>query len=216
MYTPHQFALEDPGQVADLVRTVGAADLVSVGPDGTPLATRLPVLWDQEVGVLHAHFARANEHWRHIADGARGLAVVTAAEAYISPSWYASKAEHGRVVPTWNYSQVHFAGTLTVYDDTDWVRAMVTRLTEQHEHGRRQAWSVSDAPERFMTGQLRAIVGVELRIDRVEAKAKLSQNRSDADRTGVVIGLRTETSARAREVAEAVADAQRRADDRSG
>lgn len=216
MYTPHHFALQDPAQLADLVRSVGAADLVSVGPDGTPLATRLPVLWDQEHGVLHAHFARANDHWRHIVDGARGLAVVTAAEAYISPSWYASKAEHGRVVPTWNYSQVQLAGSLTVHDDPDWLRVMVTRLTEQHESGREPAWSVNDAPATFVAGQLRAIVGVELRIDRVEAKAKLSQNRSEADRTGVVAGLRAEAAPRAGEVADAVAHAQRPAPGRSG
>jgi transcriptional regulator len=110
----------------------------------------------------------------------------------VSPNWYASKAEHGRVVPTWNYTTVHLTGRLYVHDDVDWLRTLVTRLTERHESHRQQPWAVTDAPERFVDGQLRAIVGVELAIERVEAKHKLSQNRPEADRAGVVEGLAAE------------------------
>jgi transcriptional regulator len=138
------------------------------------------------------HLARANPHWRDVADGAPALAIVTGAEAYVSPAWYASKSEHGRVVPTWNYSQVHLTGRLTVHHDPAWLRDAVTRLTEAHERPRPDPWSVTDAPEAYVGKQLRAIVGLELAVEKVEAKAKLSQNRSDADRAGVVRGLRAE------------------------
>jgi len=151
------------------------------------------VLWEGD--RLQGHLARANDHWRAIRDAgpqAPGLAVVTGPEAYVSPSWYAAKAEHGRVVPTWNYTQVQLVGRVEVHDDPDWVLDLVTRLTEVHEHGRPAPWAVNDAPAAYVRGQLRAIVGVELHVERVEAKAKLSQNRSAADVAGVVEGLRAE------------------------
>lgn len=130
--------------------------------------------------------------------------MVTGADAYVSPSWYASKAEHGRVVPTWNYSAVHLRGPVTVRDDLDWVRSAVTRLTERHEAARPAPWSVSDAPEKFVTAQLRAVVGIEMQIESVEGKAKLSQNRSDADRRGVITGLHHESTNTSDEVAGAM------------
>jgi transcriptional regulator len=190
VYVPHFNAINDEAEVHDLVASVGSAQLVTVGSDGYPLATLLPVIWDGDRLVFH--MARANQHWRSIAAGSAGLAVVTAAEGYVSPSWYATKAEHGRVVPTWNYSGVHFTGRVTTHDDADWLLDAVTRLTGLHESGRPQPWSVSDAPADYLRKQLRAIVGVELVIEQVEAKAKLSQNRSEADRAGVVEGLRTD------------------------
>jgi transcriptional regulator len=115
--------------------------------------------------------------------------IVRGPDAYVTPTWYASKAEHGRVVPTWNYEVIHVHGTVTVHDDTEWLATLVRKLTDQHEHDRPAPWSVDDAPERFVAGQLRAIVGVEVAIERVEAKFKLSQNRPEAD-IGVVAGLR--------------------------
>lgn len=192
MYVPHHFALDDPAEVVALVASVGSADLVTVGPDGTPVATLLPIMWQPDRDRIVAHMARANPHWRLIHDDVPALAIVNAAQAYVSPSWYASKAEHGRVVPTWNYSSVHLTGTLRVHDDADWVREAVTTLTEVHESGRERPWAVTDAPERYVEGQLRAIVGIEMTVSSVEAKAKLSQNRSDADRAGVVAGLLAE------------------------
>ncbi|MEO6470822.1 MAG: FMN-binding negative transcriptional regulator, partial [Aeromicrobium sp.] len=113
-------------------------------------------------------------------------------QAFISPSWYASKAEHGKVVPTWNYSAIQFAGTITVHDDPDWVRRAVTELTDRHEGRRSEPWAVTDAPGAYVAGQLKAIIGLQMTVERVEAKAKLSQNRSAADRAGVVAGLRAE------------------------
>ncbi|MBL7501854.1 FMN-binding negative transcriptional regulator [Frankia sp. CNm7] len=192
MYLPVAFRVDDEAQVRDFVADRGSATLVTVGPDGQPDASLLPVLWEDDLVV--AHLARANDHWRRIAtggaaDGAPALLVVTGPEAYVSPSWYPSKAEHGRVVPTWNYSAVHLRGRVTVRDDAEWLRGVVTRLTDRHETGRELPWAVGDAPERYLERQLRAIVGVCLRVESVEAKAKWSQNRSDEDRAGVLAGL---------------------------
>jgi transcriptional regulator len=140
--------------------------------------------------------------------GGPALAVVTGAQAYVSPAWYASKAEHGRVVPTWNYSAVHFTGRVQVHHDTDWLRAAVTRLTDLHEGRRDEPWSVADAPTRYVDGQLRGIVGIEMTLERVEAKAKLSQNRSAEDRAGVIDGLRREGGATGRAMADVMARRQ--------
>ncbi len=206
MYVPHFNRVDDAAEIHELVRQVGAADVVTVGPDGTPVSTLLPVMWSEDGTVVIAHMARANGHWRHIAraqqDGeVKALAIVSGLQAYISPSWYAAKAEHGRVVPTWNYSAVHLTGTVTVHDDAEWVREAVTRLTQTHESGRATPWAVTDAPETYVTKQLRAIVGVEMRVHIVEAKAKMSQNRSEADRAGVAGGLAADQDPRARAMA---------------
>jgi transcriptional regulator len=203
VYVPHFTAVEDEAQVRAFVEAARVAQFVTVEPDGTPTATLLPVLWDGD-RVL-AHLARANTQWRSIAPGAPGLMIVSGPDAYISPAWYASKAEHGRVVPTWNYSAVHLTGTVTVHQDPEWLLSMVSRLTDRHEAGRPDPWSVSDAPERYRMGQLRAIVGIELAVARVEAKAKMSQNRSDADREGAIAGLRTEGGPMEWAVADTVA-----------
>ncbi len=200
MYVPRFNRLEDAAEIRALVAVVGSAQLVTVGSDGFPLATLLPVLWEEDRLVFH--MARANDHWRRIASGAPALAVVSGAEAYVSPAWYASKQEHGRVVPTWNYSAVHLTGRVQVHDDADWVREAVSRLTDRHEGRREEPWSVTDAPEVYVEKQLRAIVGVEMTVDTVEGKAKLSQNRSEEDRRGVVDGLRREGAGREHQVAE--------------
>jgi transcriptional regulator len=123
---------------------------------------------------------------------AEALVIVHGPQAYVSPSWYESKARHGRVVPTWNYETVHLAGKVTFQHDQEWKRGLVTRLTRLHEGTRDHPWAVSDAPPEYIDGQLRAIVGVELVITSIEAKQKLSQNRSELDRLGVVAGLRAE------------------------
>ena len=210
MYVPRANAVQDPDEVRAMVAAVGSAHLVTVGADGFPQATLLPVLWDGD--RLQGHLARANDHWRAIdasRPGAPGLAVVTGPEAYVSPSWYAAKAEHGRVVPTWNYTQVQLVGRVEVHDDPDWVLDLVTRLTQVHESDRTAPWAVDDAPAAYVRGQLRAIVGVELHVERVEAKAKLSQNRSAADVAGVVAGLRADGTAEGTAVAERMEQASR-------
>ena len=190
MYAPAFNRVEDEEQARRMVAATGAAEHVTVGADGYPVATLLPVLW--RGGRVLAHLARANPHWRQITDGSPGLLVATGPQAYVSPSWYAAKAEHGRVVPTWNYTTVHLTGRVRVHDDVEWLRAMVSALTAEHESHRDRPWEVTDAPGPYVDGQLRGIVGIELTVERVEAKAKLSQNRSDADRAGVVTGLRAE------------------------
>ena len=131
--------------------------------------------------------------------------MISGAEAYVSTAWYPSKSEHGRVVPTWNYSAVHVTGRAEVHDDADWLREAVTRLTDTHEQSRDEPWAVDDAPDRYIDKQLHAIVGIELVIERVEAKAKLSQNKDDADFGGVISGLRCEGAGRDRLVADAMA-----------
>jgi transcriptional regulator len=203
VYIPHFNAMDDETEIRRLVATVGTAQVITVGADGYPRATLLPVLWHGDRVI--AHMARANEHWREIAPGSPALLVCSGVEAYVSPSWYASKREHGKVVPTWNYSAVHLSGRATVHDDPEWVRAAVTELTGEHEHGREHPWAVSDAPEKYVEGQLRAIVGIEVAVERVEGKAKLSQNRSEADQDGVIAGLRAEPGDQAHAVAAEMA-----------
>ena len=186
LYVP-RFNVMDADDVRPFVEAVATAQLVTVGDDGVPDATFLPVLWEGD--RLVGHLARANAHWRRIVDGSPALAIVTGRDTYVSPSWYAAKAEHGKVVPTWNYSVVHLRGRIVVHDDPAWVRALVTRLTDRHESSRDEPWAVTDAPSDYIEKNLRPIVGVELVVESVEAKAKLSQNRSDEDRTGVARGL---------------------------
>lgn len=189
VYTPAFFAAS-PETVDELLSGLRAADLVTTTEDGLA-ATFLPLLFDPdrggEHGALIGHVARANDHWRRPAIG-EALVIVHGVDGYVSPSWYASKAEHGRVVPTWNYVTAHIYGELIVHDDVEWVEDVVRRLTDKHEAGREHPWSADDAPADYFAGQLRAIVGVEVRITRIEAKAKLSQNRPAADIEGVIAG----------------------------
>ncbi|WP_024936357.1 FMN-binding negative transcriptional regulator [Actinomadura welshii] len=192
MYVPAHFSADD-AEVRELLAGCGAADLVTSTPRGL-VATYVPVLYDPDAGehgALLAHVARNNDQWREPAAG-ESLFILHGPDAYVSPSWYASKAEHGRVVPTWNYLTAHVYGRLVVHDDPEWVGRMVRRLTDRHENGRTPAWSVDDAPPAFVEGQLRAIVGLELVITRIEAKAKMSQNRPEADVAGVVEAYRAQ------------------------
>ena len=188
MYVPAHFAAPDDA-LAQLMAAPGAVDLVSSTADGLT-ATTMPMLHDPASSALTGHLARTNTQWRDTVGEV--LVIVRGPDAYVSPSWYASKAEHGRVVPTWDYVVAHVHGALVVHEDADWLAAHVRRLTCAHEGPRPEPWSVDDAPERFVAGQLRAIVGVEVRITRVEAKWKLSQNRSAPDVDGVVRGLRAD------------------------
>ncbi len=196
MYVPRHFAADD-ATTAELLAGAGAAHLVTATADGL-VATRLPYVWAPEVGArgaLQAHVARTNDQWRRPPVG-EAMAIVHGPDAYVTPSWYASKAEHGRVVPTWNYLTAHVYGRLVVHDDEDWLAAHVRALTDRFEAGRPGPWSVEDAPPHFVAGQLRAVVGLELVVTRVEAKAKLSQNRSGADRDGVAAGFDASGDAR--------------------
>lgn len=189
MYIPSHFAADD-AVVRDLLVNHGAGNLITATPDGL-LATLLPFIYDPSIGAhgaLLGHLARNNVQWKTPVNG-EALAIVAGPDAYITPAAYASKAEHGRVVPTWNYVTAHVYGSLVVHDDVVWLDSLVRRLTEKHEAAAGSSWAVDDAPEAFVRGQLRAIVGVELLISRIEAKAKLSQNRSEADVEGVIANL---------------------------
>jgi transcriptional regulator len=199
VYLPHFNRMED-AEVGAFLDSVATAELVTVGADGYPVATLMPFLRDGDRVLMH--MARGNAHWQAIEPGTPALAIVAGAQAYVSPAWYATKREHGRVVPTWNYSAVHLTGRVTAHHDTTWLRDLVERLTDRHEHDRPQRWSVDDASADYIDKQLRAIVGIELVVESADGKAKLSQNRSDADRRGVVAGLRAEGDPVAHRVAD--------------
>jgi transcriptional regulator len=191
VYEPPSFAVTDLATLHDLIDDLAAAHLVMHDlAQGTICSSFLPLLLDRadtELGVLRGHLARANPDWRHA--GPQALALFAGPHGYISPSWYPSKAEHGKVVPTWNYVVVQAHGTLIVHDDTTWVRNLVTRLTDHHEASRVDPWAVTDAPTEWVEQMLRGIVGVELRITQLHGKVKMSQNRSAADRAGALAGL---------------------------
>jgi transcriptional regulator len=189
VYVPAHFA-PDAATVRELLSRPQAADLVTLTEDGM-VATFLPFVFDADAGehgVLRGHLARNNDQWSRPAVG-EALVIVHGPDAYVTPNWYASKAEHGRVVPTWNYVTAHVYGQLRVHDDPAWLDGLVRELTHLHEAGEAAPWAVDDAPAAFVAGQLRAIVGVELVISRIEAKVKMSQNRPSADVDGVVAGL---------------------------
>ncbi|HTY72732.1 MAG TPA: FMN-binding negative transcriptional regulator [Actinomycetes bacterium] len=204
MYIPRHFAA-GADDVRALLAGLGAADLVTM-TDGGLVASFLPLLHEPEPGPygrLLGHLARPNDQWSRTPTG-EALVIVHGPNGYVSPTWYAAKAVHGRVVPTWNYVTAHVYGRLVVHDDPVWLQSLVRRLTERHERGRDPVWSVDDAPEEHIAGQLRAIVGIEVLISRVEAKLKLSQNRPASDLPGLVAGLRADGQ---EELAGAVADA---------
>lgn len=215
MYQPAhgKFEVEDAAAyLADLCAVVPAT-LVTHGPGGFR-ATILPMLFDGDQGphgMLRGHLARGNPQWREIeasvaagGDGAgEALAIFDGPDAYISPAWYEEKRLTGKVVPTWNYATVQAHGTISTIHDPDWLIPHVSRLVERHESGRPDPWSVTDAPEDYVRTQARAIVGLQLLITRIEAKAKLTQNRSAADIEGAIEGLRA-GSPREQAVAEAM------------
>jgi len=198
--TPPAFRDADLPRLHDHIRRAPFATLVTVAragaevDDAGPIASHLPLMLDERPGasgVLLGHLARANAQW-HASDLSRpALAIFPGPDAYISPSWYPAKREHGRVVPTWNYSVVHARGRLEVFEDEESLRDVVERLTRRHEGTLPAPWNVDDAPVDFVRGQLKGIVGVRLVIEALEGKAKLSQNRPQADREGVVSGLAT-------------------------
>ena len=168
------------------------AALVTLGPDGLT-ADHIPLELDSEpapLGTLRGHVARANPVWQIYRKDVEALAVFQGPDVYVSPAWYPTKQETGKVVPTWNYAVVHAHGPLRVVDDPEWLRALVTRLTDRHEAGRAQPWRVTDAPADFIDGMLKGIVGLEIPITRLDGKWKMSQNRNAVDRAGVVQALR--------------------------
>ncbi|WHS60316.1 FMN-binding negative transcriptional regulator [Pseudomonas sp. G2-4] len=191
MYNPKAFAAEDLPQLHGMMNDCRLAVLITHGEDGLQ-ASHLPLLLDTQQGPngsLYGHMARANPQWRDLEAGAEALVVFAGADAYVSPGFYPSKAEHGKVVPTWNYLAVHAYGTAEVFSDPHRLRNLVGALTDRHESGRAQPWTIDDAPAEYVDSMLKAIVGFALPIQRLEGKRKLSQNRSLADVAGVRNGL---------------------------
>lgn len=191
MYLPAHFAIEDAATLHALMREHPLGALVRTVPDGLA-ADHLPFELDTATapyGLLRAHVARGNPLGHEARDGREVLVIFQGPARYVTPDWYATKRDTGKVVPTWNYAVVHAYGTLTTIDDAEWLRALVTRLTDRHEADREQPWHVGDAPAEYIDRQLRAIVGIEIAITRLVGKWKLSQNRTPADRAGVVAGL---------------------------
>ncbi len=191
MYTPSQFVEKRVDVLHSFIRQNPLAAIVTSGSQG-PEATHVPVVLHPDEGskgVLRCHFARANPHWKSIESSPSVLAIFLGPEHYITPSWYPSKQEHGKVVPTWNYVAVHVRGHARLFENAELIQHLHS-LTNQNEHAIENAWSVDDAPQDYIEGLSRAIIGVEIAIDSIEGKCKLSQNRSKADREGVVAGLR--------------------------
>ncbi|HEY5718839.1 MAG TPA: FMN-binding negative transcriptional regulator [Gammaproteobacteria bacterium] len=203
MYNPSHFRQQDPAELHALLRAHPLATLVVQGGDGLE-ASQVPLLFDPAAGAhgtLRGHLARANPLWRAAVGGCPALALFHGPQGYVSPGWYPTKREDPRVVPTWNYAVVHAHGTLRAIDDPAWLRGVVTALTATHEASRAEPWQVSDAPADYLERQLRAIVGIELALTRLEGKWKLSQNRAEADRAGVAAGLEGDGDASGRELA---------------
>ncbi|MFC6336067.1 FMN-binding negative transcriptional regulator [Pseudomonas sp. CCM 7891] len=191
MYTPRAFALDDLPEIQQLIQHTRLAQLVTFGEQGL-LASHLPLLLNPDEGpngTLYGHMAKANRQWQDLQNGAETLVIFAGAEAYISPAFYPAKAEHGKVVPTWNYLAVHAYGKAEVFTDAERLLKLVSALTQRHEAGRAQPWSVNDAPADYIDSMLKAIVGFALPVERLEGKRKLSQNRSAADIAGVREGL---------------------------
>lgn len=201
MYIPRKFALTDE-QTAAALAAAEFAQLVSHTPTGL-LVTPLPLMYDDADHSLIGHVSRANPHWH--AAGAESVAIFAGPHAYISPSFYATKTETGKVVPTWNYEILNVYGRLVIHDDPEWLLDLVTKLTKRHESGRPEPWQVTDAPESYTQSQLRGIVGVELGIAGVEGKAKMSQNQPNRNRSGVIAGLRNSDVPQDQLVADRVA-----------
>lgn len=193
MYLPNTFREDDLQTLHAMIRAHPLATLITAGSGGL-LANLVPftLIDGGENGILRAHIAKANDQVSALSSGAETLVVFQGPEAYITPSWYVSKLEHGRVVPTWNYAVVQVSGTPHVIDDPDWLLAQINQLTTLQEGKRSDPWSVTDAPESYISGQIKAIIGIEIPVSTIMGKWKVSQNRSAADRLGVEEGLRGE------------------------
>jgi transcriptional regulator len=212
MYTPKAFEVTDLGLLHAAMKQADLATLVTNTTRGL-VATHLPLMLDEsegELGTLTGHVSRANLQWRESDPQAEALIIFLGLDAYISPNWYPAKQETGRVVPTWNYAAIHAYGRLTFFEDTERLRIVVTELTKRHEAAFPAPWKVTDAPAVYIDSQLKAIVGFEFRILRLEGKQKFNQNRSVEDRTGVIEGLRKFQDERKTQVADLMEEIESR------
>ena len=212
MYTPKAFEVTDLPLLHAAMKQSELATLVTITTQGL-VATHLPLLLDEtkgEFGTLTGHVSRANLQWRETDTNAEALIIFLGLDTYVTPNWYPAKQETGRVVPTWNYAAIHAYGRLTFYEDPEWLRNMVTELTKRHEASFPAPWQVTDAPAVYIDSQLKAIVGFEFRILRLEGKQKFNQNRAAEDRLGVIEGLRKLGEERKTEVAELMEEIESR------
>lgn len=189
MYIPRHFSVEDP-VAQQFLENLKRGHLVTNTAQGI-LSTMIPVTFDKSSHSVIGHVARGNSQWSEKTNQ-EALFISAPVDSYISPSWYASKQEHGKVVPTWDYMLAHVYGDLIIHDDVDWLRIAVSNLTDSFEAGRAKPWKLDDAPEDYVAGQLRAIVGVEIKVARLEVSFKMSQNKTKADLDGVIDGLRAD------------------------
>jgi transcriptional regulator len=190
MYIPAAFKDTELASIRQTMRNARLANFVTSTASGL-ICTPLPLFFDEsegEHGVIYGHLAKANIQWKETPT-CEALAIFNGPDAYVTPSWYASKKEHGKVVPTWNYTAVHAYGAVEFFEDADRLHEVITRLTDLYERPRAVSWAVTDAPADFIKAQLRGIVGLRMPISRIDAKRKMSQNRSEADRAGVAAGL---------------------------
>lgn len=207
MYAQACFREERLPVLQAAIREIGLAALVTAGPSGLE-ATHLPFFLEAEegpFGTLYGHMARANPHWGHLAEATESLAIFQGPHAYITPSWYESKGQTGKVVPTWNYIAVHAHGSLDIVDDPAFARTVVEKQTRFHEGGRPHPWAVADAPEDYIQALLKAIIPVRLTIARLEGAWKLSQNKTPEDRAGVKRGLSADAVGQTAAVAQGMA-----------
>ena len=189
MYIPRHFSVEDP-VAQQFLENLKSGHLVTNTAQGM-LSTMIPVTFDKADRSSIGHVARGNSQWSEKTNQ-EALFISAPVDSYISPSWYASKQEHGKVVPTWDYMLAHVYGDLIIHDDVDWLRIAVSNLTDSFEAGRAKPWKLDDAPEDYVAGQLRAIGGVEIKVARLEVSFKMSQNKTKADLDGVIDGLRAD------------------------
>jgi len=214
MYVPTHFAADDHDALIARLARRWAGILVSVDGEGQPIATHMPILWDAEKRIATGHIARANPQWK-LGDG-KALIVLAGPEAYVTPGWYPSKAAHGKAVPTWNYEAVHLHGRAEWFDEPARLEAVVRDLSAFHEQGRAEPWQLSDAPRVYIDALLRGIVGVALHVERIDAKRKLSQNKSEADFRGVADGLAASADPMERDVAALMRQTRVTSDDPEG
>jgi transcriptional regulator len=218
MYTPKAFEVNDLALLQAAMKASELATLVTTTIHGL-VATHLPLMLDESrgpYGTLVGHVSRANLQWKDSDPKVEGLVIFLGPETYVTPNWYPAKQETGRVVPTWNYAAIHAYGYPTFFEDTDRLRVVVTELTRKHEASFPAPWQVGDAPAVYIDSQLKAIVGVELPILRLEGKQKFNQNRSAEDRDGVVSGLRALGEERKTQVAELMEEIESRREPSAG
>jgi transcriptional regulator len=193
MYIPANFRESRVEKLHDLIVNYPLGLLVTHGDNGLEASPIPFVLYAEEGehGVLRAHIAKANPHWQLLAGDTECLVVFQGPDGYVTPSWYPSKVETHKAVPTWNYATVQVRGNAAVTEDAAWLRRQLGDLTALHEKSRPQPWSVSDAPADYLANQMKAIIGIEIPISRIDGKWKMSQNKDGADRNGVITGMRS-------------------------